>query len=74
MDFIISVKDRGIGIRDEIIPKLFTKFTTTSFQGMGLGLFISKNIVEAHVGKIWVENNKDGKGVTFYFSFLLKEK
>ena len=41
---------------------------------MGLGLFISRNIVEAHGGKIWVENNKNGKGVTFYFSLPLKEQ
>jgi len=64
---IISVKDRGIGIRGEILPKLFTKFTTTSFQGLGLGLYISKNIIESHGGKMWAENNKDGKGATFYF-------
>jgi two-component system, OmpR family, sensor histidine kinase VicK len=50
---------------------LFAKFTTTSFQGIGLGLFISKNIVEAHGGKIWAENNKDGKGATFSFSLPL---
>ncbi len=71
---IISVKDRGIGIKDEIFPKLFTKFTTTSFQGIGLGLYISKKIVEAHKGKIWAENNKDGKGATFTFTLPLSRK
>ena len=71
---LLCVKDRGIGIRDEILPKLFTKFTTTSFQGLGLGLYISKNIIESHGGKMWAENNKDGKGATFYFSLPLNEQ
>jgi two-component system, OmpR family, sensor histidine kinase VicK len=50
------------------MPRLFEKFTTKSFQGTGLGLFISKNIVEAHGGEIWAENNVDGKGATFSFT------
>jgi signal transduction histidine kinase len=65
---IISVKDTGQGIDAEILPKLFTKFTTKSERGVGLGLFICKSIVEAHGGKIWAENNHDGKGATFYLS------
>ena len=65
---IISVKDTGQGIDPEILPKLFTKFTTKSDRGVGLGLFICKVIVEANGGKIWAENNSDGKGATFYFS------
>jgi two-component system, OmpR family, sensor histidine kinase VicK len=65
---VVSIKDDGLGIRPEVFPKLFTKFTTTSFQGMGLGLFISKNIVELHGGRIWAVNNKDDKGSTFSFS------
>jgi signal transduction histidine kinase len=65
---IVTVKDTGIGIDPEILPRLFTKFTSKSYQGTGLGLFISKNIVEAHGGRIWAENNADGKGATFYFS------
>ena len=52
----------------EIFPRLFDKFASKSFQGTGLGLFISKNIVEAHGGRIWGENNKDGSGATFGFS------
>ena len=64
----ISVKDTGKGIDPEIIPRLFTKFATKSETGIGLGLFISKSIVEAHGGRIWAENNKDGKGATFYFT------
>jgi two-component system sensor histidine kinase VicK len=47
------------------VPRLFTKFATKSDIGTGLGLFISKSIVEAHGGRIWAENNKDGKGATF---------
>ena len=64
---IISVKDMGPGIDSEILPKLFTKFASKSDMGTGLGLFISKGIVEAHGGKIWAENNLDG-GATFSFS------
>ena len=66
---IVSVRDTGQGIDSEILPRLFTKFATKSETGgTGLGLFISKSIVEAHGGKIWAENNSDGKGATFSFS------
>jgi signal transduction histidine kinase len=65
---IVSVKDSGAGIDPEILPRLFTKFATKSDKGTGLGLFISKSIVEAHGGNIWAENNSDGKGATFAFS------
>ena len=68
---LVRVKDTGEGIDQEIFPRLFSKFTTTSKSsndGIGLGLFISKAIVEAHGGKIWAENNSDGKGSTFAFS------
>jgi signal transduction histidine kinase len=65
---IVSVKDSGIGIHREVIPRLFQKFATKSYQGTGLGLYISKSIVEAHGGKMWAENNADGKGATFSFS------
>ncbi|HEY9386521.1 MAG TPA: HAMP domain-containing sensor histidine kinase [Nitrososphaeraceae archaeon] len=68
---IVSIKDTGKGIDEEIFPKLFTKFTSKSFAGTGLGLFISKSIVEAHGGKIWAENSPDGKGATFAFSLPL---
>ena len=50
---IISARDTGTGIDPEIFPRLFDKFASKSFQGTGLGLFISKNIVEAHGGRIW---------------------
>jgi signal transduction histidine kinase len=65
---IISIKDRGTGIDPDIQDKLFSKFVTKSDTGSGLGLYISKSIVEAHGGKIWVENNSDGNGATFTFS------
>jgi signal transduction histidine kinase len=65
---IIKVQDSGIGIDDDIYPKLFTKFVTKSKDGTGLGLYICKNIVEAHGGKMWAENNMDRKGATFSFS------
>src|SRR5215216_1620510 len=65
---VISVKDTGSGIHPEIIPRLFSKFASKSFSGTGLGLYISKGIVEAHGGKIWAENNTDGKGASFSFS------
>jgi signal transduction histidine kinase len=65
---IVSVIDTGSGIPSEIYPNLFTKFVTKSEKGTGLGLFISKNIVEAHGGKIWAEKNGDFRGAKFVFS------
>jgi two-component system sensor histidine kinase VicK len=55
---------------DVVLPRLFTKFATKSDMagGTGLGLFISKSIVEAHGGRIWPKNNSDGKGATFAFA------
>jgi two-component system sensor histidine kinase VicK len=71
----ISVKDTGTGIDPGILSRLFTRFVTKSDTGTGLGLFISKRIVEAHGGKIWGENNSPEKGATFTFSLpLSKEK
>ena len=70
-EVIISVKDPGEGIHPVIMPRLFTKFATRSHMGTGLGLFISKSIIEAHGGRIWAENNADGKGATFSFSLPL---
>ena len=67
---MVSIKDTGSGIDLEILPRLFSKFASKSYQGTGLGLYISKSIVEAHGGKMWAENNVDtGKGCTFYFTF-----
>jgi signal transduction histidine kinase len=65
---VVSITDTGEGIDPRIYPRLFTKFATASHIGTGLGLFISKNIIEAHGGKIWAQNNLKGKGATFSFS------
>jgi signal transduction histidine kinase len=65
---IVKIKDSGSGIDPEIFPKLFEKFASKSQKGTGLGLFISKNIIGAHGGRIWAENNPDGNGATFAFS------
>jgi two-component system sensor histidine kinase VicK len=78
-EVIIAVKDTGTGIDSELMPRLFTKFAAKSYQGTGLGLFISKSIVEAHGGRMWAKNNSssddhdsDSKtkynGATFYFT------
>ncbi|HKZ62649.1 MAG TPA: ATP-binding protein, partial [Nitrososphaera sp.] len=64
----VSVKDTGAGIAPDILPRLFTKFVSKSQKGTGLGLFISKSIVEAHGGKIWGKNNEREKGATFTFT------
>ncbi|MDP9290688.1 MAG: HAMP domain-containing histidine kinase, partial [Thermoproteota archaeon] len=67
-EVIVIVRDTGEGIGSDILPRLFSKFASKSYHGTGLGLFISKGIIEAHGGKIWAENNADGKGATFSFS------
>ena len=64
---IVTLKDTGSGIDLQILPRLFTKFTTRSEKGTGLGLYICKRIIEAHGGKIWGGNNDD-EGATFGFS------
>jgi two-component system, OmpR family, sensor histidine kinase VicK len=66
-EVVIAVKDTGTGIDPELIPRLFTKFASKSYQGTGLGLFISKSIIEAHGGKMWAEKIKN-EGATFYFT------
>ena len=74
---VVSIRDGGVGIDPEVFPRLFSKFASKSFEGTGLGLFISKSIIEAHGGKIWAENNaseNDGsRGATFRFSLALYE-
>jgi signal transduction histidine kinase len=72
---IVKIKDTGTGIDPEILPRLFSKFASKSERGgTGLGLFIAKNIVEAHGGEIWAKNNADRKGATFSFSLQLSEE
>jgi two-component system sensor histidine kinase VicK len=70
---IVLIIDEGTGIDDEIASRLFTKFATKSEKGTGLGLYISKSIVEAHGGKIWAKNNEEHKGATFGFSLPLNQ-
>ena len=71
-EIVVSITDTGPGIDSEILPKLFMKFATKSIAGTGLGLFISKSIIEAHGGRIWGKNNyPEGKGATFGFSLPL---
>jgi two-component system, OmpR family, sensor histidine kinase VicK len=67
-EVIVRVTDSGSGIDPDIMSRLFTKFTTKSHTGTGLGLYICKSIVETHAGKMWAENNRDGRGATFSFS------
>ena len=68
-DVIVNIIDTGSGIDSEILPRLFTNFASKSTRGgTGLGLFLSKCIIEAHSGKIWARNNRDGHGATFGFS------
>jgi signal transduction histidine kinase len=72
----VRLKDTGTGIDAEIMPRLFSKFATKSDTGtgIGLGLYISKSIIESHGGKIWAENNSDGKGATFSFNLPVANK
>ena len=72
-EVIINVNDNGQGIDPDMLPKLFSKFATKSFSGTGLGLFISKSIVEAHGGRIWAQNNADGNGATFCFTLPIDQ-
>ena len=72
-EIIVSIKDSGEGIHPDIFPRLFTRFATKSFTGTGLGLYISKNIVEAHGGRMWAENNPNEEGATFRFSLPLTQ-
>jgi signal transduction histidine kinase len=68
-EVLVTVRDTGPGINPKIVPKLFTKFSSDSQGGTGLGLYVSKNIIEAHGGKIWADNNVgNGKGASFYFT------
>lgn len=64
----VTIQDTGIGITQDLMPNLFSKFVTSSYNGTGLGLFISKGIIEAHGGRIWAENNSNGIGASFSFS------
>jgi two-component system, OmpR family, sensor histidine kinase VicK len=73
-EVIVKIKDTGNGIDPEILPKLFSKFASKSYKGTGLGLYISKSIIEAHGGRIWAENNADERGATFSFSLPVSKQ
>ena len=64
----MTVRDSGIGFHQEELPRIFESFFTTKPEGMGLGLSIANSIIETHRGRIWAENNRDGKGATFHFT------
>ncbi|HEV2877534.1 MAG TPA: sensor histidine kinase [Nitrososphaeraceae archaeon] len=70
-EVIVNIRDTGEGIHQEILPRLFTKFATKSFAGTGLGLYISKSIIEEHGGRMWAQNNSDRRGATFTFTLPL---
>jgi signal transduction histidine kinase len=71
---VVEINDTGAGINSEMMPRLFEKFATRSISGTGLGLYISKSIIDSHGGKIWAYNNKDGKGATFIFTLPVDNK
>jgi two-component system, OmpR family, sensor histidine kinase VicK len=77
-EVIVTVKDSGNGIDPSIFPRLFSKFATNSPKGTGLGLFISKSIIEDHGGRIWAKNNsnvnREGPGLHFTLAYLLSHK
>lgn len=68
VEALVTITDSGKGIDPEILPRLFSKFATKSDTGTGLGLYISRAIIEAHAGKMWAHNNESGRGATFFFS------
>lgn len=67
-EVVLTIKDSGLGIQPSILPLLFSKFVSTSPEGLGLGLFITKSIIDAHGGRIWAHNNHGEKGATFSFT------
>ena len=69
-DVVISVKDNGIGIDENMLDHPFEAFYTTKQEGLGMGLSISKSIIEDHGGRMWISKNPD-KGVTFSFTVPL---
>ncbi len=70
----VTISDPGYGIHPDVLPLLFTKFVKKSSRGTGLGLYVSKKIIEALGGKIWAKNNEDGKGATFGFSLPVQDQ
>ena len=73
-EITVNIKDTGCGINPEIQSRLFEKFASKSEKGIGLGLYISKKIIEAHKGRIWGENNQNGIGTTFTFTLPINDE
>lgn len=73
VEALVTITDSGKGIDPDILPRLFSKFATKSDTGTGLGLYISRAIIEAHGGKMWARNNESGRGATFSFSLPLAD-
>jgi two-component system, LuxR family, sensor kinase FixL len=69
----VAVRDRGLGIRNDKLEEIFQPFYTTKRDGLGMGLSISRSIIQDHGGRLWVENNPD-RGATFYFTVPMGEK
>jgi len=73
-EVVVSVRDYGHGIDERITPKIFIPFVTTKKEGLGIGLAISRSIIDDHRGRIWAENKPDG-GAEFSFSLkILKDE
>jgi signal transduction histidine kinase len=68
----VSIIDTGSGLSEAVLPRLFSKFVSTDSGGTGLGLYVSKNIIESHGGGMEAQNNPDGKGATF--SFIIPDR
>ncbi len=71
---VLSALDDGESLKPEILSRLFTKLSSDSYYGLGIGLYLCKKIVEAHRGRIWVKNNKDGSGCNFSFGIPKNQK
>jgi two-component system sensor kinase FixL len=67
----VAVKDRGTGLTADKLDRIFQPFYTTKRDGLGMGLSISRSIIEAHGGRLWAENNPD-RGMTFYFTVAVE--
>jgi signal transduction histidine kinase len=71
-DIQVSVKDNGLGLDEEQQKKILMPFYTTKAEGMGMGLSISRSLIEAHDGTLYF-NSKPGKGSTFYFTLPIRK-
>ena len=69
---VLDITDNGEALRPEILSRLFTKFSSDSYYGTGIGLYLYKKIIEAHKGRIWAINNKNQSGCTFSFGIPKK--